>query len=52
MKRDEIMDMMKTLKLRGMMASYDEVLLEGRRNRHSPARHDEDFETARHDGQL
>ena len=38
MKRDEIMDMMKTLKLRGMMASYDEVLLEGRRNRHSPAR--------------
>ena len=37
MKRDEIMDMMKTLKLRGMMASYDEVLLEGRRNRHSPA---------------
>ncbi len=38
MKRDEIMDMMKTLKLRGMMASYDEVLLEGRRNRHSPPR--------------
>ena len=30
--------MMKTLKLRGMMASYDEVLLEGRRNRYSPAR--------------
>ena len=41
MKREEIMAMMKTLKLRGMMAvnaSYDEVLLEGRRNRHSPAR--------------
>ena len=38
MKRNEIMDMMKTLQLRGMMASYDEVLLEARRNRHAPAR--------------
>ena len=38
MKRDEIMHMMKTLKLRGMMASYDQVLLEGHRRRHSPAR--------------
>ena len=28
MKRDEVMAMMKALQLRGMMASYDEVLLE------------------------
>lgn len=38
MNRDEVVAMMKTLQLRGMMASYDEVLLEGRRNKHAPAR--------------
>lgn len=38
MKRDEIIAMMKTLSLRGMAASYDEVLRQGRRNRHTPAR--------------
>lgn len=38
MKRDEILAMMKQLSLRGMMASYDEVLLSGRRNQHTPQR--------------
>ena len=38
MNRDEVLAMMNSLHLRGMMASYDEVLLEGRRNRHTPAR--------------
>ena len=30
--------MMKTLSLRGMVASYDKVIRQGRRNRHTPAR--------------